>query len=91
MPIGSVKSFSIKAGYGFVKLDNGESCFFKYSDIQKVKELKMLKVGQMVKLVKTVNQQGVKVCEVFLCRILKLFLGTTSSVQINEFYFYKMA
>lgn len=65
MPIGTVKSFSMKAGYGFVKLDNGESYFFKYSDIQKVKEFKMLKVGQTVKLVKTVNQQGVIVCDVF--------------------------
>ena len=65
MPIGTVESFSIKAGYGFVKLDNGESCFFKYSDIHKAKELNMLKIGQVVKLVKTVNQQGVKVYEVF--------------------------
>ena len=65
MPIGTVKSFSIKAGYGFVKLDNGESCFFRYSDIKKVKELKMLKVGQVVNFVKTVNQKGVEVCEVF--------------------------
>ena len=65
MPIGTVKSFSIKAGYGFVKLDNGESCFFKYSVIQKAKELNLLKVGQVVKHVKTVDQQGVKVWEVF--------------------------
>ena len=65
VPVGTVESFSIKAGYGFVKLDNGESCFFKYSDIHKAKELDMLKVGQKVRLVRTVNKRGVKICEIF--------------------------
>ncbi len=27
VPVGTVESFSIKAGYGFVKLDNGEVAF----------------------------------------------------------------
>ena len=54
MPRGTVQSYSIKAGYGFVKLDNGESFFFNSSDIKKDKELKMLKVGQIVKILKIV-------------------------------------
>ena len=65
MPIGTVQSYSIKAGYGFVKLDNGESFFFNSSDIKKDKELKMLKVGQIVKILKIVNDKGIKVCEIF--------------------------
>ena len=35
MMLGTVTYFSRKAGYGFVKLDNGESCFISYSEIQK--------------------------------------------------------
>lgn len=54
MPRGTVQSYSIKAGYGFVKLDNGESFFFNSSDIKKDKELKMLKLGQIVKILKIV-------------------------------------
>lgn len=65
MPIGTVKSFSIKAGYGFVKLNNGESYFFKYSDIHKAKEFDMPKVEQEVRVVRTVNKQGVKICKIF--------------------------
>ena len=64
MPRGTVQSYSIKAGYGFVKLDNGESFFFNSSDIKKDKELKMLKVGQIVKILKIVNDKGIKVCKI---------------------------
>ena len=61
MPRVNVQSYSIKAGYGCVKLDNGESFFFNNSDIKKNKELKMLKVGQTVKILKMVNDKGIQI------------------------------
>lgn len=54
--LGTVTFFSIKAGYGFVKLDNGRSCFFSYSEIQNINQLKALKIGQTVELVKITNK-----------------------------------
>jgi cold shock CspA family protein len=65
MSIGTVLSYSIRAGYGFVKLDNGESCFFNNTDIKKDKELKLLRVGQEVKILQMVDEKGVKVFVVF--------------------------
>jgi hypothetical protein len=44
-----------------VKLDNGESFFFNNSDIKKNKELKMLKMGQTVKILKMVNDKGIQI------------------------------
>ena len=61
---GTVTYFSAKAGYGFVKLDNGESCFISSSDTQKTNQLKVLKVGQAVELIKETNKNGLKVYKV---------------------------
>jgi cold shock CspA family protein len=64
MPLGTVTYFSSKAGYGFVKLDNGESCFISYSEIQENDQSIMLKVGQAVELLKTANKNGLKVYKI---------------------------
>jgi cold shock CspA family protein len=61
MMLGTVTYFSRKAGYGFVKLDNGKSCFISYSEIQKNDQSNMLKAGQEVELLKAVNKNGSKV------------------------------
>jgi cold shock CspA family protein len=64
MALGTVTYFSSKAGYGFVKLDNGESCFVSYSEIQENDQSIMLKVGQAVELLKTANKNGLKVYKI---------------------------
>ena len=64
MMLGTVTYFSRKAGYGFVKLDNGESCFISYSEIQKNDQSNILEAGQSVELLKTANKNGLKVYKV---------------------------
>ena len=64
MTLGTVTYFSRKAGYGFVKLDNGESCFISYSEIQMNDQSNVLEVVQAVELLQTANKDGLKVYKV---------------------------
>tara|TARA_B110000438_G_C15155425_1_gene369420 strand:+ start:259 stop:462 length:204 start_codon:yes stop_codon:yes gene_type:complete len=64
MMLGTMTYFSRKAGYGFVKLDNGESCFISYSEIQKNDGSNILEAGLSVELLKTANKNGLKVYKV---------------------------
>jgi len=64
MTLGTVTYFSRKAGYGFVKLENGESCFISYSEIEKNDQFNVLEAGQAVELLKTANKNGLKVYKV---------------------------
>jgi len=63
MATSTVKWFSLKVGYGFIQLDTGESCFVHNSDIE-MDGFKTLKVGQDVKFIKTVSEDGTKGCKV---------------------------
>lgn len=66
MPIGKVKWFDGKKGFGFIEQENGEEVFVHYSDIKTDKQYKTLDKGVEVEFEIVEGARGLKAVNVTL-------------------------
>jgi CspA family cold shock protein len=66
MPVGRVKWFDGKKGFGFIEQENGEEVFVHYSDIKSDKQYKTLDKGAEVEFEIVEGARGLKAVNVTL-------------------------
>lgn len=60
MPIGKIKWYNIKKGYGFILDDDGDDVFVHYTAIESKEHLKTLNDGEYVEYRLRVDDKGKK-------------------------------
>lgn len=64
MPVGKVKWFNTKKGFGFIVDGDGNDVFVHYSSIQNDKDFKNLVEGENVEFELKVDEKGMKASSV---------------------------